>query len=966
MNQGTSRKDRALKALDPESFKMDTRSLRDIYADNQHFAAAVIFEDRGGSHTWEALFEEGFYYLEAADNEDYNTFLHKNCPPHLAVFLSFLRLFKSLQQEYNGLAQEHLSFFFERVLGQKPQTLKGDKVYLFFELAKNTERFKLEKETSFPAGKNIQKGDILYTLDQETLLNTAKISQIKGLYSSKSAGEGIYAYNDQPTMEANNARAKSAEDASSVGWLPFGNPNIWKESAAMGFAIQHSILKLLEGERYIDLVLHLDESSAVLLDGSFWNPAFWRVAFALENGTFVKSLEGLDYTGDTLVFSVKLSKLDPPLTSIENPILQFLLAEGYAYDSYFFFSKIIIREITIHVEGKGLRNLNLSNDYGVLNAGQAFALFGYAPVVGSNFFITAEELSAKNLEEVAVTCAWQGLPENLKAYYEGYLGQTNSLVGGKEDFKIAVAVKKAKEWIPISNLKEADFELFTPPIHFKVPNNTFTTQLLNTEGNSIRFTLAAPKRAFGHGLYPSVYTKAILAQVQQKDEPIPNPPYTPTVESITLDYTASALINFREMSDAEASFFHIEPFGSQIPKRELSGISLLSDEYQAGGQLFLGISDMTPSQQLSLFFDILEENVLEKPKILISYLTETGWEPFAKNQLLSDGTQGLTKTGILTLDLPVGAARTNASMPQGLHWLKLETPSAPERFDRIFALRTNAVLANLDTRTVGGDYPVNTLAPNAISTFRYKKREVKKIEQPYSSFNGKAAEDSQRFFLRVSEQLAHKNRGITAWDIEHLILQHFDSVYQVFCDTGAAKLDITVIPKMSTSRILVLRKPLATNSLLLGIKIFLTNRVSPHVNLEVRSPAYEEVKIDAMISFKGNIDDGFYLKSLDESLIRFLSPWAFDQNRKIEMGKELYRSAIISFIESRPYVDFLVQLKLSKNGTEVKGEVITAGHKAILISAPWHRLSSVAPETVLCQTNQGISQMIVDINFQVE
>ena len=46
-------------------------------------------------------------------------------------------------------------------------------------------------------------------------------------------------------------------------------------------------------------------------------------------------------------------------------------------------------------------------------------------------------------------------------------------------------------------------------------------------------------------------------------------------------------------------------------------------------------------------------------------------------------------------------------------------------------------------------------------------------------------------------------------------------------------------------------------------------------------------------------------------------------------------------------------------------EIFTDQH-TILISSDKHHISTVEPDTILCQTNQGIAQMIVDINFQVE
>src|SRR5690606_3755212 len=95
------------------------------------------------------------------------------------------------------------------------------------------------------------------------------------------------------------------------------------------------------------------------------------------------------------------------------------------------------------------RNLILSNDYGFLDANKVFQPFGYSPVVGANLYIGLEEIFQKPVSNYTIALKWKGLPEDFKNYYEGYLGETNSLVKSEKDFKVRIAVRKRRSWVEL-------------------------------------------------------------------------------------------------------------------------------------------------------------------------------------------------------------------------------------------------------------------------------------------------------------------------------------------------------------------------------------------------------------------------------------------------------------------------------------------------------------------------------------
>jgi len=92
---------------------------------------------------------------------------------------------------------------------------------------------------------------------------------------------------------------------------------------------------------------------------------------------------------------------------------------------------------------------------------------------------------------------------------------------------------------------------------------------------------------------------------------------------------------------------------------------------------------------------------------------------------------------------------------------------------------------------------------------------------------------------------------------------------------------------------------------LLEIEEYLKKRTSPFVKVHAKNPVYEQVMTAFRVKFYTGTDKGFYLKKLNEEIVEFLTPWAFDATKEVKFGAEVYASSIINFIEERPYVDFI-------------------------------------------------------------
>ncbi len=993
MSQDTSQKERISSALHPEYFQVDDRSLQDLYREAQSLAEALIFyetPEAEATENWSAFFEEAAVYLQKITPGLMESDAWQNpgqCPPHLGLFLAFLKLFGHTQGQLNSLTAAHLHFFYHKILGQEKRGVRPDKVYVFFELARNVQQYLLPRRRPLLAGKDSKGNDIVYTTDREIFLNQAKITQYKAVHHQKAPDSSLYAF---PVADSPDGLGMQEGQ----GWYPFGNPKTQQLPAAIGLGIGSPMLLLKEGLRTIHISFSLADHN-IASEMNTLSPEAFEVQLTGPEQWFSKAVQAMEYQDGKLRCVVQLSEVDPPVVAFDKnvhgypidpmpwPLLKLVLRQGFAYSDYAFLQSLRCTGITLKVAVEKARSLLVRNDYGDLDASKAFQPFGYSPVVGANLYLGLEETFYKPITAYTLHIQWKGLPEDFKIYYEGYLGPTNSLVRTDEDFTVKAAIRHQRTWLALKNpsANTPEFPLFDETLPLDTENYPQVTahRESHREDGLIRLTLSSPPQAFGHALYPTVYAKAIMAQLQDKAAPIPNPPYTPIIDAIALDYTAEEDIDFTKAPATLFRFFHIEPFGiHEILTTEkptsFESQPLLSGEFHQAGNLYLGIENLHPPQQLTIFFEVAEESVQDKPDLIFHYLGKADWHRLSENQVLSDTTLGLKQTGILSLSLPAEVSADNPRMPLGYHWIRISVPEKPESFDRILSIKTNAVACTLHYKPSLSGLAVNTLPPGSIKSFSRKIAEIKQIAQPYPSFGGRPAEKEIDYFTRVSEKLRHKMRGITAWDMERLILGQFPEIYKVKCiphtDANGLRtpgsLHIIVIPLVrqhDPSRIL---KPMVPNSTLTEIQTYITRLSSPHAYIKVTNPDYEEIRIVAVVSFHIQVDAGFYLEQLQRDIQYFLSPWAFREDVDIPLGSKLYRSSIIAYIESRPYVNFIASIQLWKNDKIVQDHELRSDERTIIVSADRHDIEAIAADRVVCQTNQGIAQMIVDINFEIQ
>ncbi|MBL0341295.1 MAG: hypothetical protein IPP71_10375 [Bacteroidetes bacterium] len=362
-----------------------------------------------------------------------------------------------------------------------------------------------------------------------------------------------------------------------------------------------------------------------------------------------------------------------------------------------------------------------------------------------------------------------------------------------------------------------------------------------------------------------------------------------------------------------------------------------SGKIQEEGLLFIGIENLKPLQTITLLFQFAEGSAEDEdnspPAIHWSYLSDDELKPLKNENLVSDRTFGFQTTGIVKIDTPADASLVNQILPSNLIWFCASVTDHSNRIPQLINVIAQAAEFEFEDRGNDQSHFENALPAGSISKLTNPVAQVGKVEQPFNSFDGKHQEIGKEFYTRVSERLRHKGRAINSWDYEHLILDRFPSIYKVKCishsdpdclcrETVTSK-KACCGPQVSPGHVLIVPvanlknrnannrlQPKTSRRTLIDIADFLKSKTSPFVHIHTANPKYEQVLVYFKVKFYKDIDKGFFLKKLNDEIVQFLTPWAFDQSAEVKFGEKIYASAIINFIEERTYVDFITDFQM--------------------------------------------------------
>ena len=1030
---GTSQGRRMDPALSPDAVAIDGRSLTALYDFIRGYAREVRFTDAAADpdathHTWETFFDALPADLvraldDAADAEAVEAALDAleaggSVQPHLALVLAFLRLYRHARQEINGLTRAHLDFYFKRMLGFRHRPPAADRVHLCFTLKKRIASHPLTAGTRMSAGKDATGVPLHYRLDHDLMVYPVAIDSLRSVYRRSGGRERLHVAPVADSMDG----LGEALDRRAPRFRPFGHEGL--PPAEIGFALSAPILRLGQGARtiHIDLTLIGGIGLRTLLDDAFDVYLTGAKGWLGPLGAACKPVKGrhrltVELAADAGAVVDHDETVHGGGFAADGPVIQFKLKTAGGSD-YGRLKKIVLTACRLQVAVTGMTPPALTGDMGSLDATKPFMPFGPEPTPGSTLSVDLGEAAAKRIGTLHINLTWKAAPTTFSSIYDmddyrvsrntdftadvtAPLGGTRQSVGSLALFDaddaaavhtialptgsavVATRQKRAdtsrqQQLLARQKTRWADKRIQTLRRTSRTPASTTAAVTAKKPSASHQPSVDASagtlalrlKRSFLHAEYRRLYTTQVVAMANgTEDAVLPKEPYTPLLESLTLDYTAATdTVDLRgttadDFLNGDLFFFHLGAFGqrpehafvrAQLPFVKSRMVTLLPD-YAHEGEFYIGLAGIAPDQSVSLLFQVVEgtANPLKaRPPIRWSILADNYWAPLGSDRIVRDTTNGLLASGIVTIAIPDAATDTNTLLPAGSYWLRAVVDRDSDAVCDLTGVYPNAVSASFLDQ---GNDPEHLAAPLPAGTatgFAAPQAGIKTVVQPFASFGGRMAETDHHLYTRAAERLRHKQRAVAAWDYERLVLEAFPSVHKVKClnhtapDGLAAPGHVTlvVVPRMVGLSAVDPLAPKVDLDTLDRIRTCLAGRCAPGVTLHVQNPDYTPLRCSFAVRLKPAqaAEFGHYRGVLERDIQAFLTPWAFAADEAIAFGGRIYASVVLQFVETRDYVAYVTDFNLYQGTATLPVQMAAADDpRTILVSAAAHDIRKI-------------------------
>ena len=213
-------------------------------------------------------------------------------------------------------------------------------------------------------------------------------------------------------------------------------------------------------------------------------------------------------------------------------------------------------------------------------------------------------------------------------------------------------------------------------------------------------------------------------------------------------------------------------------------------------------------------------------------------------------------------------------------------------------------------------------------------------------FGGALHETDAALARRAAERLRHRQRAISPWDAERLVLQAFAAVYRAKCVPhadgrswqAAGHALLVVVPDLRGRQALDPLQPRVDLDTQQRIQACLQAHGGLGVQWHVANPRYKPLRLHFSVQLRPGFAFNPVRAALDAVLRSTLSPWASGAPAPgPDFGGRVLRSALLNLVEAQPGVDFVSDFRLTA-GTDPTdlAEAVADAPDVILVSAPLH------------------------------
>ncbi|WP_452223629.1 hypothetical protein [Lacinutrix chionoecetis] len=915
-----------------------------------------------------------FILKKKSKGEDFNNMLKNGKhPAHIGLLFGFLKSYQTIQQQVNKIPKRHLDYYFRTILNQKQLNAEPDYAYLFIDLVLGVHTATIESGSLFSAGQDETGEEIIFKNEKSIPLTGANITALKTLLFHKNKSVLPLQYANMVTgvyMDNIPLETIKKEQVISNAWPLFGGPQSYKsnkELPEVGWAVASPIFNLNSGERTVKLSYKLESESIQACDSileklvtqgndidlvskeemlfRFIDNAF-NMEITTANGWLAIEAYSSNFTNAfsnencCLEFSFVLSENFPSWVNYSEaihqrkfdsnlPLLSIKLKQDSAYYPFSLLEQLTVKTLDIDVAVANFNDFIVYNKHGLVDASNPFPLLGINPLQGNRFYIGANEWLNKKMSHLKLKIEWADLPKpNFKTYYNNYKTETIT----DQSFKIELtnyATNKTTE-----NLFAVDNGVLKNETHFpekyidKPASNKLNSNSEFLNPNTfplafIGFELVAPNIGFGSSIYQEEMTlygqSAIKNRKKQDTQFPPKPPYVPLVRKLSINYKANQSISFNSITSVKQTeafdFFHMHPFGNikEAHEKKIRNNNLLTNAYQDKGYLFIGLENLQPFTEISIFFKLIpsQKKLSNDNMVSISYLSGESWSDFGEN-VVENTTIETQETGIIRLFLPLDIESNHPLFDKDKDWIRLSVDSSNLKYiGRCVYINTNVGMVKRKLKSRDASFKI--LKPLSINKIITKNASVVSVTQPFYSFGGRQKEEETKFYSRVSNRLGHKNRMIRPRDYKRMILEKFPEVNWIKVltpsvygnskgsdRTNPGTVKLIVMPKInqeSDKSSFYIHK-----NTQLAIKKYVEAHCAPELTIEVESPEYEEIEVRCRLE-RENINEYIPYVEIDEIIKRQISPWLyFDKTDYKKVETEFSVGNLVYAISKHPKV----------------------------------------------------------------
>ncbi|HDS9725602.1 TPA: hypothetical protein QH957_002283 [Enterobacter bugandensis] len=881
---------------DEQKFILDNRDIEWQLDNFLRYCEKIPFQKNGISDNWKNIFltkAKGKSRDELITLYNDLALAKGDTLAHQAMLLAFFRLLELPQRLMNDFPAMHRSFYYRDLLGLKEREAKPDTAIIHFTLDDETEELFIPAGTELLGGQSENGDPLLYKTTEGLLANQARVAW---------CGDYWLDENSIPLL-----RTLFDEDTESAAWSSQGEKLFTRgegETTAVygGCAVVSPALLGESGQRTIAVTFESppDASEEETLFADISAEGQWL------------SLKTV-YSNNTWRF--ELGADQPAITAAQHldnfneacPVLRIRRQGGKA-----------LKVTAVSMQFTGATHIAMSTDETLCSPQEEVYPFGAEPTVGRSLHIMAPEWGGANTTvNITLTPRWLDLPDkSFSTWYAGYSGYPDS---GKNDNVFTVQAL----WCSSSGTPTA---IGSKSSLFKSNTSSDTAP----SGEALKITLPAradnilpPEESVDN---PQAWPQWVQIRLEPQDflhrqylAQLPtattqlNPPYTPVFGEL--------LIETQVIDKAPAQY-------ALLPKGYTADVDFNGALEKP--QILIGLRGIKPAQMLNLYWRLWGNLSLD---MAWDYLSHTGkWLSMATS--LDDQTDSFFNSGAWRATLPDDASDSQPEMPPGYVWLR-GIPGAAETgltqavnhefYPRLIKVITQAVPAVLANPQTAGEAHFNAPLPaNSINDVADIFYGIERIEQPWPSEGGVAAENEDRFFARVAKRLRHRQRVVTRRDAEDLLLDEFPELYQVRWvkyDVNNHQTDFIVIPKNGREDNGDALRPLFSSARLTKMTEFVKRYASPWADIVISNPEYVDIHLELIIKFVPGIARAYGYEQVWQALCERYMPWVKNKDVALSVGEHLAFFDLFSAIQQHTLVENLEALTLRRDGSDASGDI---------------------------------------------